>query len=488
MFVSEMYTFGLHDVILFTVSIVFITIHWNDKKPIDCLVVDSENYHHHLNKTIANLCSICSNVLVVSGAFVYPQVEPLHNVSDCLGTTITIFEQDKLDKSLYEVGNLISAFKYLLVIPEGVQIDLNANEQSVYSFIDLLEDLDDNNALLFPVQGECSVEAHRFHFDRKRWTLLLDDKNVNTLSSEYYSTNQLVLLIEGTSLLRLPRPFERPFFKSFFIQSQLVNIHYRMIEDVSVFHTKVDDHVDDRLRQKLQIYEQHRLERLYHRLGVKLQIEANGTRRYYGCDRDKPRCFGTIINEMPDFLAVDRWLPPCCRRNLEETGRYVFDILTKFGVRYWLEGGSLLGAARNGQIIDWDYDIDLGFYREDSNKFTLLEQLLNSPGGYQIKDGAGYVWEKAIEGDFIKVHYSHINRIHVDLFPFHSLNGTMTKNTWFASHRQDCPFPEHYLKPMNRASFIGVTVSVPNNMRDFLEFKFGKGVIEQARYPNGQKV
>jgi phosphorylcholine metabolism protein LicD len=43
----------------------------------------------------------------------------------------------------------------------------------------------------------------------------------------------------------------------------------------------------------------------------------------------------------------------------------VASILEKHSVRYWLEGGSLLGAARHNDIIPWDYDVDLGIYEED---------------------------------------------------------------------------------------------------------------------------
>ena len=33
-----------------------------------------------------------------------------------------------------------------------------------------------------------------------------------------------------------------------------------------------------------------------------------------------------------------------------------------------------------------------------------------------------------------------------------------------------------------------MNVLVPNNRREFLEFKFGNGVIENPRYPNSRKV
>lgn len=40
-------------------------------------------------------------------------------------------------------------------------------------------------------------------------------------------------------------------------------------------------------------------------------------------------------------------------------------MLDEAGVRYWLEGGSLLGAMRHSDIIPWDYDVDIGIYEDD---------------------------------------------------------------------------------------------------------------------------
>ncbi len=38
------------------------------------------------------------------------------------------------------------------------------------------------------------------------------------------------------------------------------------------------------------------------------------------------------------------------------------EILDSHYVEFWLEGGTLLGAARNGRFIPWDRDIDLGMW------------------------------------------------------------------------------------------------------------------------------
>ena len=38
------------------------------------------------------------------------------------------------------------------------------------------------------------------------------------------------------------------------------------------------------------------------------------------------------------------------------------------------------------------------------------------------------------------------------------------------------------------SDFAGTKASVPNNYREFLELKFGKGVIENPQFPNPKKI
>ena len=171
---------------------------------------------------------------------------------------------------------------------------------------------------------------------------------------------------------------------------------------------------------------------------------------------------------------------------LRKTALHVMAIFQANGVRFWLEGGSLLGAARSGDIIPWDYDIDLGMYKSDILKCEhLLKTDLNS-----YEDDQGFVWERSLEseGGFFRVHYSRSNRMHVDIFPFYPKDGNMTKDYWLKSHRQDMPFPEHYLKPISSINFIGMPVPAPNNWKSFLELKFGKGVIENPKFPTDVNV
>ncbi|OPJ82447.1 fukutin-related protein [Patagioenas fasciata monilis] len=215
-------------------------------------------------------------------------------------------------------------------------------------------------------------------------------------------------------------------------------------------------------------------------LGVKREALADGADRWYGCTKTTPRCFGTVHARTPQYLLAGRWTPPCCLRALRETARHVVAVLEGSGVRYWLEGGTLLGAVRLGDIIPWDYDVDLGIYREDVGKCRWLAA---AAAGTPVEDPEGFYWEKAPEGEFYRVHFSRANRLHVDLWPFYARGGTMTKDTWLG-HPQDVEFPERFLRPREPLRFGGFTAMGPNSPRSFLELKFGAGAVENPEYPN----
>lgn len=72
----------------------------------------------------------------------------------------------------------------------------------------------------------------------------------------------------------------------------------------------------------------------------------------------------------------------------------------KFGLKYMLSGGSVLGAIRHGGFIPWDDDIDIMMYRDDYNKIDqAMEELFGDK--YIVKSNDN---DKAFVGKAKKIY------------------------------------------------------------------------------------
>ena len=105
----------------------------------------------------------------------------------------------------------------------------------------------------------------------------------------------------------------------------------------------------------------------------------------------------------------------------------VTNILDANGLKWYLIGGSCLGAVRHNGFIPWDDDIDIGLFRDDYNKARkVLKKYL--PDDYLFCDRTT---ESEYPYNFAKVRkrntayvqdgYSHLNihlGIYIDIFPF----------------------------------------------------------------------
>ncbi|GFN90761.1 fukutin-related protein [Plakobranchus ocellatus] len=442
------------------------------------IILDFEDFDNALEKTTDNLQDVLGPVpiFIISDHVPYPPVR-----LEAKGSARILTLENELTRN-YSAGCTARLFntEFVLILPDASSLE---GFHQIKSFISFLKFKRDTKAIAIPQINEL-VYCADFHVDLTRWTIAFEKDYLKKAVFCPLVKGSHGLLMRTQTLISLPTPFMRPFPFTFYVQAKVKSWKIRIMNSgriglLSKLYT--DPHSKWKRKQR----EADSLKAFYKSVGLKQEILPSGISNFYGCEKHTPRCFGTVVKDMPEFLYRGRWTPPCCLRALRETAAHVFSVLEKCNVRYWLEGGTLLGAARLGDIIPWDYDVDIGIYKEDIAKCQPL--LHASEDSEPFIDEKEFVWEKASEGDFLRIQYSETNHLHVDIYPFYQKDGIMTKNTWFLTHRQDVEFPETYLKPFTKINFTGIMVSAPNNVRKFLEFKFGEGVIENPRYPNLQK-
>lgn len=108
----------------------------------------------------------------------------------------------------------------------------------------------------------------------------------------------------------------------------------------------------------------------------------------------------------------------------------VVNICDKNNLKYYMIGGTMLGAIRHKGFIPWDDDIDLGLPRDDYEKFlsiapTLLSKRLSVVNFKTDPDYPYYITRiQDTDTKVIEIRYKHENKFthaSIDLFP---LDGT----------------------------------------------------------------
>lgn len=106
-----------------------------------------------------------------------------------------------------------------------------------------------------------------------------------------------------------------------------------------------------------------------------------------------------------------------------ELMKFIENVCEKYGLEYWLDYGTLLGAVRHEGYVPWDDDIDIGMCRKDFNKF--LKVFPKEVEKYGLKDIISIRIDQAASRtwvlSFLQIAiYPEVHRYiaQVDIFPY----------------------------------------------------------------------
>ena len=121
------------------------------------------------------------------------------------------------------------------------------------------------------------------------------------------------------------------------------------------------------------------------------ELVFNESVAWRGCTKNSAPCpFNFYVNNLGMNTA------PCCREHLIELCLFANNCLEDLAVIHWLEGGTLLGAVREANLLAWEDDVDISVLLNDEITWEHFVSLLR----HRAVD-AGYAFEAFPEHEVV---------------------------------------------------------------------------------------
>lgn len=149
--------------------------------------------------------------------------------------------------------------------------------------------------------------------------------------------------------------------------------------------------------------------------------------------------------------------------------KFTHELLDRHGILHWLDYGALLGAVRDGHLVPWDEDVDIGILATDRDAVMSLVPEIER-AGYRVDTTNPYV---------VRINLSAVNTQHVDLFPWEDDGGTLRLNwppealDWLGM-KDTAGFPISYIEQLDTVLLEGYGLPAPLPVERFLvEHRYG---------------
>ena len=178
--------------------------------------------------------------------------------------------------------------------------------------------------------------------------------------------------------------------------------------------------------------------------------------------------------------------PQLTDKNLIRARKVMFDVinfLENENIGYYLEGGTLLGIVRDGDLLPWDHDIDLSISVTDAEKFAKNKKKLFRKG-YRVtqrkvhkdiggfKDGQYRIFKvkrflpSILKGVFPVFHKF---MIVADIF----VKADDDKYSYWQAMEKIMRVDKKYYSSFETVEYMGKALRVPLNYKDYLTEKYG---------------
>ena len=173
-------------------------------------------------------------------------------------------------------------------------------------------------------------------------------------------------------------------------------------------------------------------------------------------------------------------------KNIRKARKMLFystDFLTKHGIKYFLEGGTLLGIVRDGDLLPWDHDVDISIDYSDAEKldklrwrFYFMGYRLTCRKGRKsygpIKRNDYRIFKlKPLGYSFLKMFYAPFaeKMVVLDIF----VKKDDDKYTYWQSMGKFLRVDKSHYESHETIDFMGCKLTAPYNYKDYLTSKYG---------------